>query len=201
MTWATCTNNLYSPAADGITIARGEKEDAPKGLGDFQRRSNRDKERSRGRRDFEHTRNNRGNSWDSTPRSVRGGPADAPSVRVPNVGWDSTPRSSRGGDASGWGGARNRGWDTPTPRVARGESPEEDRAWTVDAREWEEEQVRLDRDWYTGTESGMAGDDDYNPLSQYEDLSIIKEAEIAKKQTVCRYVPSILVYGLILKML
>ncbi|GAW02727.1 pre-mrna splicing factor [Lentinula edodes] len=144
---------------DGITIARGEKEDAPKGLGDFQRRSNRDKERSRGRRDFEHTRNNRGNSWDLTPRS------------------------SRGGDASGWGGARNRGWDTPTPRVARGESPEEDRAWTVDAREWEEEQVRLDRDWYTGTESGMAGDDDYNPLAQYEDLSIIKEAEIAKKQT------------------
>ncbi|KAJ3870671.1 hypothetical protein F5051DRAFT_13331 [Lentinula edodes] len=29
----------------------------------------------------------------------------------------------------------------------------------------------------------MAGDDDHNPLTQYEDLSIIKEAEIAKKQT------------------
>lgn len=56
----------------------------------------------------------------------------------------------------------------------------------MDAREWEEEQVRLDRDWYTGTESGVAGDDDYNPLAQYEDLSAIKNAEIARKQTVCR---------------
>ncbi|KAE9384188.1 P-loop containing nucleoside triphosphate hydrolase protein [Gymnopus androsaceus JB14] len=150
---------------DGITIAREQNDDAPKGLGDFQRHSNRDRDR-----------------WDSNPRSVRGS-GDAPSVRVPNVGWDSTPRTSRGDNSSGWGGARNRGWDAPTPRAARGGSPEEDGPWAVDAREWEEEQVRLDRDWYTGTESGMAGDDDYNPLAQYEDLSVIKEAEIAKKQT------------------
>ncbi|KAJ3770349.1 pre-mRNA splicing factor [Lentinula raphanica] len=162
---------------DGITIAREQKRDEPQGLGDFQRRSNRDRDRVRGGRDY------RGNSWDLTPRSVRGGPTDAPSVRVPNVGWDSTPRSSRGDDGSGWGGAKNRGWDAPTPRVARGDSPDEDGAWAVDAREWEEEQVRLDRDWYTGTESGVAGDDDYNPLAQYEDLNMIKEAEIAKKQT------------------
>ncbi|KAJ3788125.1 pre-mRNA splicing factor [Lentinula aff. detonsa] len=168
---------------DGITIARGQRDDAPKGLGDFQRRSNRDRDRARGGRGYEQPRDYRGNSWDSTPRSVRGGPADAPSVRVPNVGWESTPRTSRGDDSSGWGGARNRGWDAPTPRIARGDSPDEDGAWAVDAREWEEEQVRLDRDWYTGTESGMAGDDDYNPLAQYEDLNMIKEAEIAKKQT------------------
>ncbi|KAJ4485361.1 pre-mRNA splicing factor [Lentinula aciculospora] len=168
---------------DGIAITRGQKDDVHKGLGDFQRRHNRDRDQRRGGRDYEQPRYNRGRNWDHTPRSVRGGSADAPSVRVPNVGWDSTPRSSRGDDSSGWGGAQNRGWDAPTPRIARGGSPEENGPWAVDAREWEEEQVRLDRDWYTGTESGMAGDDDYNPLAQYEDLNIIKEAEIAKKQT------------------
>jgi pre-mRNA-splicing factor ATP-dependent RNA helicase DHX38/PRP16 len=43
----------------------------------------------------------------------------------------------------------------------------------------------LDRDWYTGAEDGgVAGDEDHNPLAQYDDLTIRKEAEIAKKQTV-----------------
>ncbi|KAF8824202.1 hypothetical protein HHX47_DHR8000220 [Lentinula edodes] len=49
----------------------------------------------------------------------------------PSDGWDSTPRSLRGSEASGWSGARNHGWDAPTPRVAR--------ARTVDTREWAEE--------------------------------------------------------------
>lgn len=49
-------------------------------------------------------------------------------------------------------------------------------------REWEEEQVRLDRDWYSGAEEGgVAGDEEHNPLAQYEDLSVIKETEIATK--------------------
>ncbi|KAF5388813.1 hypothetical protein D9757_005588 [Collybiopsis confluens] len=153
---------------DGITIAREQNGDAPKGLGEFQRRSNRDRDRGwGGRRDNDRRDDGRGKSWDSTPRSERGGSRDAPSVRVPNVGWDATPRSSHGDDSS-----------------ARGESPEGDGAWNVDAREWEEEQIRLDRDWYTGTESGVAADGDYNPLAQYEDLSMMKEAEIAKKQAV-----------------
>ncbi|KAJ8088711.1 Pre-mRNA-splicing factor ATP-dependent RNA helicase PRP16 [Marasmius tenuissimus] len=169
---------------EGINAGQGQREEAPKGLGDFQRRSNRD--RDWGRADRRDNRDDgRGRSWDaSTPRSVRGsGGGDAPSVRVPNVGWDSTPRSARGEDG-GWGGARNRGWDAPTPRVARGGSPDEDASFAIDSREWEEEQVRLDRDWYTGAEDGgMAGDDEHNPLAQYEDLSVIKEAEIAKKQT------------------
>jgi len=52
-------------------------------------------------------------------------------------------------------------------------------------REWEEEQVKLDRDWYTGAEEGtLIGDEEHNPLAQYEDLSAIKDAEIAKKQAV-----------------
>ncbi|KAF9261860.1 P-loop containing nucleoside triphosphate hydrolase protein [Marasmius fiardii PR-910] len=173
---------------EGIKASQEQREDAPRGLGDFQRRSNRDRGRGwEGGRDSRDARRDgdRGRGgWDpSTPRSVRGSGADAPSVRVPNVGWDSTPRSLRGED-EGWDGARNRGWDAPTPRVARGGSPDEDGAFAIDSREWEEEQVRLDREWYTsGEDGGLAGDEEYNPLAQYEDLTILRDAEIAKKQT------------------
>ncbi|KAJ7451099.1 hypothetical protein FB451DRAFT_1051752 [Mycena latifolia] len=172
---------------DGITAANEPRDDAPRGLGDFQRRSNRDRDRGWGGRDQangrepangrEQAQNGRG--WDVTPRSVRGN-GDAPSVRVPNVGWESTPRR-RGDENSGWGGANNRLWDAPTPRNVRAGSPDE--ALGLDAREWEEEQVRLDRDWYTGAEEGgVAGDEENNPLSQYEDLNLLKSAEIATKQ-------------------
>ncbi|KAJ7356617.1 P-loop containing nucleoside triphosphate hydrolase protein [Mycena albidolilacea] len=156
---------------EGITAANERREDAPKGLGDFQRRSNRDRDRER---DF----GNNGRNWDVTPRTVRGN-GDAPSVRVPNVGWDSTPRRP-GDENSGWGGAGNRLWDAPTPRNLRARSPEE--AFGVDPREWEEEQTRLDRDWYTGAEEGgVAGDEENNPLSQYEDLNALQSAQMATK--------------------
>ncbi|KAJ7630356.1 pre-mRNA splicing factor [Roridomyces roridus] len=162
---------------DGITAGNERRDDGPKGLGDFQRRSNRDRDRGwSGRRDDRPPQNGRG--WDETPRSVRGN-GDAPSVRVPNVGWDSTPR--RPGDDAGWGGAGNRSWDAPTPRNVRATSPDE--AFGLDSREWEEEQVKLDRDWYSGAEDGgVVGDDEHNPLSQYEDLSALKTAELATKQ-------------------
>ncbi|KAF8224025.1 hypothetical protein L208DRAFT_1313634 [Tricholoma matsutake] len=166
---------------EGITAVKERWGDAPKGLGDFQRRSNRDRDRGWGAR-REHDRDGpRG--WDSTPRSVPNA-GDAPSVRVPNVGWESTPRGVRGEDSSRWGRAKNWLWDAPTPRVARGGSPDgDDGALGIDAREWEEEQVKLDRDWYTGAEeSGVAGDEEHNPLAQYEDLSALKDAEIATKQ-------------------
>ncbi|KAG6919467.1 hypothetical protein DXG01_005726 [Tephrocybe rancida] len=164
---------------EGIT-AVNERRDAPQGLGDFQKRSNRDRDRGwGGKRDHD-----AGRGWDATPRSVRNGSGDAPSVRVPNVSWESTPRGSRGEEGSGWGGARNRYWDAPTPRAARGGSPDGDNgALGLDTREWEEEQVKLDRDWYTGAEEGgIAGDEEHNPLAQYEDLSVLKQAEIATKQ-------------------
>ncbi|KAF8060913.1 P-loop containing nucleoside triphosphate hydrolase protein, partial [Lyophyllum atratum] len=167
---------------EGITAANEPRRDAPQGLGDFQRRSNRDRDRGWGGK-REHDRN-APRGWDVTPRSVRGDMGDAPSVRVPNVGWESTPRGSRSEDGQGWGVARNRLWDAPTPRAARGSSPDgDDGALGIDAREWEEEQVKLDRDWYTGAEEGgIAGDEEHNPLSQYEDLSMLKQAEIATKQ-------------------
>lgn len=151
------------------------RQNVPKGLGDYQRRSNRKKEGWERRDDLRDT--------SSTPRVTR---HDAPSVRVPNVGWESTPRGSQGEDGDGWGRQKNRRWDAPTPRVIRGGSPDgEEGAFAMDMREWEEEQVRLDRDWYTGAEEGtLAGDEEHNPLAKYDDLSILKEAEIAKKQVV-----------------
>ncbi|TFK38625.1 hypothetical protein BDQ12DRAFT_605414 [Crucibulum laeve] len=172
---------------EGIPAVQERREDAPKGLGDFQRRSNRDRDRGwSGRRDHERDREEERRGWGATPRSQRSSTSgDAPSVRVPNVGWESTPRNSRADEGSGWGAARNRAWDAPTPRVARGGSPDDDGgAIGIDSREWEEEQVKLDRDWYTGAEEGMlAGDEEHNPLAQYEDLSALKQAEIAAKQT------------------
>ncbi|KDQ17564.1 hypothetical protein BOTBODRAFT_105454 [Botryobasidium botryosum FD-172 SS1] len=167
--------------AEGIAAEKAPVSEQPRGLGDFQRRSNRDRGwAGRGRHnDRNNDRNNdQGRGWEGTPRQPSRD--DAPSVRVPNVGWDSTPRTQRGGDRDpdgGWGRAKNRGWDAPTPRASRDDSP----GYDVSGREWEEEQVKLDRDWYTGGEGGAA-DEDYNPLAQYEDLNLPKQAEIAAKQ-------------------
>ncbi|KAF5314021.1 hypothetical protein D9611_006970 [Ephemerocybe angulata] len=159
----------------GMPLRNEPRNDGPKGLVDFQRRLNRDREWG-GRR---------GRDRDPREGSSRGELRDGPSVRVPNVGWESTPRSVAGGEeGSGWGRAKDRRWDAPTPRVARGGSPDGDGdAIGFDMREWEDEQVKLYRDWYTGAEDGgVAGGDDHNPLTQYEDLAGAKEAEIAKKQ-------------------
>lgn len=162
--------------SEGIAAQREQKDEEPRGLGDFQRRLNRDREWG-GRR--------RNNGWDSTPRSDRGRGEDAPSVRIPDAAWDSTPRT-QAGDGGGWGTARNRRWDAPTPRAARGGSPDaEEGALALDAREWEEEQIRLDRDWYMGAEEGaLAGDEEHNPLAMYDDLEPQKQAELEKKQVV-----------------
>ncbi|KXN84821.1 Pre-mRNA-splicing factor ATP-dependent RNA helicase PRP16 [Leucoagaricus sp. SymC.cos] len=165
---------------EGITALNEQRNDGPRGLGEFQRRSNRDRDRGWGGRRDRDSQDRRGMGWDATPQSVR----EAPSMRVPNVGWDSTPQDARGQDGSGWGAAKNRRWDAPTPRAGRGESPEGEGGAAVDIREWEEEQTKLDRDWYTGAEEGtLAGDEEHNPLAQYEDLSVLKQAEIATKQT------------------
>ncbi|KAL5511427.1 DHX38 [Sanghuangporus vaninii] len=168
---------------EGFNIREESRRDAPQGLGDFQRRSNRD--RGWGGRDGFRDRNGdreARNGW--TPRTDRGsGRDDGPSVRIPNAGWETTPRIGRGDEAGGWGSARTRGWDAPTPRIARGGSPEGDGALNIDAHEWEEEQIRLDRDWYMGAEEGgVAGDEEHNPLSAYDDLEQLRQLEIANKQ-------------------
>ncbi|KAI0297488.1 P-loop containing nucleoside triphosphate hydrolase protein [Multifurca ochricompacta] len=159
----------------GISAHQEKKDHHPRGLDDFQRRSNRDRGRIRER--SEHPR-----GWEVTPRSERSSfRDDAPSLRVPNVRWDATPRDRRDGDGGGWGGAVSRAWDAPTPRASRGTSPDEG-GIELDMREWEEEQVRLDRDWYVGAEEGgLMTDEERNPLAQYEDLTMAKQAEITKR--------------------
>lgn len=176
---------ICSPHPEGIAAQNQRRDDAPRGLGEFQGRLNRDRGYDRNGRSRDGDRYGK-RGWEATPRSERGRPGeDAPSVRVPNVGWDSTPRRSE--DGHGWGSSKNRRWDAPTPRASRGGSPETDgeRTWALDVREWEEEQIRLDRDWYTGAEEGgLAGDEDYNPLAQYDDLGAIKQAELVTRQVV-----------------
>lgn len=150
---------------DGGITSQSQKQssaDGPRGLGDFQRRSNRaarDYRRNDTRgaqNDDQQRRGAPSRGWeDATPRETpRTGREDAPSVRVPNVAWDATPRNQVAGSGSGWGAARDRRWDAPTPRNVRG-GDDDDAASVVGGREWEEEQVKLDRDWYMGSEGGV----------------------------------------------
>lgn len=117
-----------------------------------------------------------------TPRSDRGTSRDdAPSLRVPDLRWDATPRTQSEGSGGGWGRTGARAWDAPTPRASRDSSPDQE----LDVREWEEEQVRLDRDWYMGAEEGtLMGNEEHNPLAQYEDLALLKQVEVAKRPVV-----------------
>lgn len=139
------------------------------GLGDFQQRLNKGYNREPERK-----------SWQDAPtprmdRSRRDRDGEG-SLRVPNRGWDETPQR---GEHSGWGlGGKHRGqtWDA-TPR--RGEAP----PFEVDSKEWEEEQVRLDRDWYGNYDEGaVAGDEEHNPFSGYEDLGREAEKQLEAKQ-------------------
>jgi pre-mRNA-splicing factor ATP-dependent RNA helicase DHX38/PRP16 len=78
-------------------------------------------------------------------------------MRIPNMAWDETPRAGRREDLGG-NGVRDRNWDAATPRSVRGsqrgDSPGADGELYVDPREWEEEQIRLDRDWYSSFDEG-----------------------------------------------
>jgi pre-mRNA-splicing factor ATP-dependent RNA helicase DHX38/PRP16 len=77
-------------------------------------------------------------------------------MRVPNKGWDETPRARGPG---GWGKADDKrrsggggGWDQ-TPRSVKKERGADDDLG-MNGKEWEEEQVRLDRDWYNYDDEG-----------------------------------------------
>jgi pre-mRNA-splicing factor ATP-dependent RNA helicase DHX38/PRP16 len=117
----------------------------------------------------------KGQSWDSTPTSSRNGG----SSRQPS--WDSTPRSVRGTPART---DRNE-WDTPR-RVPSGygdESPGRlpPPSSVIDEKEWEEEQTKLDREWYNADEmGGEAGDGEFGG---YDDYDLEKEAELVRRAT------------------
>lgn len=125
----------------------------------------------------------RGKSWNDapTPRTERGRIEDG-SLRVPNRGWDETPRDGRSRAGPSNGRTMNRSWDTATPRANRDPSPDDGQEVQVDVREWEEEQVRLDRDWYsTYDEGNVAGDEDHNPFAGFEGFGAEKEKEMEAK--------------------
>lgn len=147
-------------------------------MGDFQRRLNRDRDNGwNGRRGRD--------EWEAVPRTSRSSQDNAMSVRVPNVSWDATPRGGHREDSSAWGSAPTRSWDAPTPRAARESSPDDGQyVFGIDAREWEEEQIKLDRDWYNSGEDGVAGDEEHNPLAQYDDLTSLKPVEVTHKPIV-----------------
>ncbi|KAI9639032.1 putative RNA helicase [Dioszegia hungarica] len=195
------------PSSSAITAIQPERADRQQGLGDFQSRLNRGSaaEQQRGDRPRDNgwnrngsgggqgngrdERDRGGKSWENpTPRTARSDrDMDGGSMRVPSKGWDETPRA---GGPGGWGKTadpRRRGWDqTPSSRSVRGGGDEDD--LLVNGKEWEEEQVRLDRDWYIQDDEGaVAGDEEHNPFSQWEGLERQKEQEMqqkaAKRQT------------------
>lgn len=121
---------------------RGSRERWRDGRGDDRGDDRRgDRRGDRGRDDW----HDRGKSWDAapTPRTSRPSRDGDGSLRVPNRGWDETP------GRPGWGRGK-RSWDETPGRKSRPDSPE----FEVDAKEWEEEQVRIDRDWYSVDDEG-----------------------------------------------
>jgi len=102
----------------------------------------------------------KGRAWESTPlTSISGSSQSKKNQASP---WTSTPRSSARVP-------KEREWDTPRTQVDADLGPPPDSG--IDAREWEEEQMRLDRDWYNH-EEGNALDDEYNnPFASYEEES------------------------------
>ncbi|MBW0470135.1 hypothetical protein O181_009850 [Austropuccinia psidii MF-1] len=100
-------------------------------------------------------------AWDSTPSLSSSSQTHLNSSSNPS--WEATPRSTAKVP-------RGREWDTPLNR-AEDEDLGPPLGSGIDAREWEEEQMRLDRDWYNHEEDNTI-DDDYNPFGSYEEESL-----------------------------
>lgn len=147
----------------GNVVSSKDRDTKHAGLGDFQQRLNRE---TMDRRDGGYRRGDDRDrkSWNDapTPKSVkREGEWDGGSMRVPNRGWDETPRGQASWGKSG-GPSKGRGWDE-TPRSVRvkKEFPdlEDGEAMAMNGQEWEDEQLRLDRDWYShDDESAVVSD-------------------------------------------
>ncbi|KAM0787222.1 hypothetical protein ACM66B_006460 [Microbotryomycetes sp. NB124-2] len=121
----------------------------------------------------------RNQSWDSTPSSARNGGSSGAS----RASWDSTPR--QGGAAQSSSSTNAREWDTP--RSVRASYGDESPAGVappssiVDQQDWEEEQKRLDRDWYNSGEGGDAGED--SGFGGYDDFDPSVQEEALRKAT------------------
>ncbi|ORX37813.1 hypothetical protein BD324DRAFT_401467 [Kockovaella imperatae] len=181
------------PSTSTASSTKDREGERQQGLGDFQSRLNRVShgERRRDDRDDRDSRNGSSSSqgsgerrddWAGVGSSSRGnrGREDGGSMRVPNRGWDETPSRGPGGWGKSSDPRRGMGWDQ-TPRSSR-DSRETEEEMEMNAKEWEEEQVRLDRDWYNYDDEGaVAGDEEHNPFAQWENLESSKEQELEAK--------------------
>ncbi|TIA90553.1 hypothetical protein E3P99_01514 [Wallemia hederae] len=73
---------------------------------------------------------------------------------------------------------------TPLPSYSWDSTPSHHAIDLTHTKDYEEEQMRLDRDWYSslGEESGVAGDSEHNPFSQYDDLDTAPPAAQRKQR-------------------
>lgn len=197
--------NMPSSSSAAVAVKPDRDGDRRSGLGDFQSRANRGSvpdDRRNGRdRDGRGYQNGNRNGNDerryggesSRSRDDRGYNA---SMRVPNQRWDETPRARNGAGRSDDTGRRS--WDsTPSARKSDRDGDDIEEQW-ANGKEWEEEQVRLDRDWYNYDDEGavvcrtpselvaielimQAGDEEHNPFAQWENLERQKEEEMQAK--------------------
>ena len=105
--------------------------------------------------------------------------------------WDATPsRDGYGGNTPRLDGSssirsRSGEWDNATPRAPSSsyadsyDRPQGD----LDFAEWDEEQKRLDRDWYNSEESG-AVDETHNEFTDVDGYYKRKEEQLAQQQKV-----------------
>ncbi|GAO47607.1 hypothetical protein G7K_1807-t1 [Saitoella complicata NRRL Y-17804] len=170
----------------GLSTSSRAHERRRDDTGDEYGRDRRDYDRRDDRRDHDRRDNANDRTYDrsSTPRA------------------DSRPPIYRSSDPNRTPSFRDRGGQTPlaradtgrsaalgwnTPRVAHTAWDErdthypEESAPNQDYAEWQEEQSRLDRDWYGGDEyGGAAGDyDSHNPFEAYADKEEALRAELA----------------------
>lgn len=127
------------------------------------------------------------------------GPAarKGPTETLKRSDWDETPARTGSPTFVGsatprreWPGTRSTAvskgrseWDAATPRIqSSGYEPSFAPESDEDFRRWEDEQNRVDRDWYDFEEGTGAVDETHNPFAELEDFARLREAEMVKTQ-------------------
>ncbi|KAI9008391.1 P-loop containing nucleoside triphosphate hydrolase protein [Gaertneriomyces semiglobifer] len=109
---------------------------------------------------------------------------------IPGSEWEMTPRRSEGNQTPrredrGSSSLRKAAgqWDFATPRAIDLSPYDGDihRLPNSDYAQWEEEQTKLDREWYNLEEGGVM-DEGHNQYAEFDDYYKKKEEELAKKQ-------------------
>ncbi|KAJ3087689.1 Pre-mRNA-splicing factor ATP-dependent RNA helicase PRP16, partial [Quaeritorhiza haematococci] len=137
------------------------------------------------RSEWDETPSHRSSKWSSSSSSMRSGPGGITPRRPTTSTTSNGNMTSRRGTSSGW--------DDATPRVKvttyddgvrdgkRRDRNNDDEPEDEEYGVWEEEQLRLDRDWYNLEESG-AMDETHNQFTEFEDYWKKKEEQFTKQQ-------------------